>query len=637
MRRNRAFQLLLLLLPVALLFLPVASSGESPATAAAPPPSQGIGIQGELGANDFRISHMATDGDISFYALSPAVAYNSDDDEYLVVWAADDNTAPLVNDEFEIYGQRVDAATGVLLGPRFRISDMGPDGDPAFDACDPAVAYDSANQRYLVVWQGDDDTAPLVGDEFEAFGQLLAADGTEIGPNDFRISDMGPDGDPAFDALNPDVASNAANGEFLVVWHGDDSADNVVEIYGQRIDAVSGGELGNNDFAISDMGADPAEGRYRGQDAAVAYNSTDDQYLVVWEGDDDSAPLVDGELEIFGQFLAADGSEIGTDDFRISDLGPDGSPGYGADNPAVAYATAQHEYLVVWSGDDDRDFGSGPLANGEMEVYGQRLAADGSEVGDNDFRISDMGTDGDPAFRTFGARVAYVAAADEYLVVWRGDDNRDFGSGSLADDEMEIFGQQLAAASGAEVGDNDTRWSDMGNLDGDPAFDADRPALAVRDGDGAVLVVWQGDDEAGDLVSNEVEILGQRWVNGATGVTLAWFTATARDGAITVAWETASEIDLLGFHVYHAEAVDGPRTRLNEALLPGQAPGSPVGAVYEFVDEAVAPGLSYWYWLEAMDVRGAATLHGPVSAMVPVDAAYRVYLPLVLHQSQRGR
>ena len=115
-----------------------------------------------------------------------------------------------------------------------------------------------------------------------------------------------------------------------------------------------------------------------------------------------------------------------------------------------------------------------------------------------------------------------------------------------------------------------------------------------------------------------------------TAVTLASFTATATaDGQVRLAWETASELELLGFHLYRAESVDGPQIRLNEELIPGQAPGSPVGGSYEFVDEAVVPGVTYWYWLADVDVRGAATLHGPASAVVPVDASYRVYLPLV--------
>src|SRR5262249_12900822 len=38
-------------------------------------------------------------------AASAAVAYGPAN-EYLVVWSGDDNTTPLVNDEFEIFGQR---------------------------------------------------------------------------------------------------------------------------------------------------------------------------------------------------------------------------------------------------------------------------------------------------------------------------------------------------------------------------------------------------------------------------------------------------------------------------------------------------------------------------------------------------
>jgi hypothetical protein len=70
----------------------------------------------------------------------------------------------------------------------------------------------------------------------------------------------------------------------------------------------------------------------------------------------------------------------------------------------------------------------------------------------------------------------------------------------------------------------------------------------------------------------------------------------------------------------------GRRTRLTGDLLPGLGPGSR----YEFGDEMVTPGVSYWYRLEAVDVHDTATLHGPVPAGAPVDASYRVYLPLVL-------
>jgi hypothetical protein len=478
---------------------------------ATPAPAQAAITRPLLADQDFRISSMGPDGDARFFALDPAIAYNSNANEYLLVWTADDASGDLVNDEFEIYGQRIDAATGAAIDPRFRISDVGSDGDPAFDAYDPAVAYNSVDDEYLVVWQADDG----VDDELEIYGQRLNAAGGEIGEDDFRLSNMGASSDPAFDAFNPALAYNSTQNEYLLVWHGDDGLDNVVEIYGQRLNAASGAEVGADDFLISDMGASPTDKRFRAQDAAIAYNSTDDEYLVVWEGDDDTPPLANDELEIFGQRLSADGSLVGANGFRISAMGPDGDPAYAADNPAVAYNRVTNTYLVVWSGDDDRDFGSGPLANGELEVFGQRLAADGAEIGDDDFRISAMGPDGNPAFKTFGAQALYVPALDEYLVVWRGDDERDFGDGPLVDDEMEIFGQWLDGSTGAALGEEDFRISDAGDDDGDPAFDADRPAIAahVDDGVGVVLAAWQGNDETGTLAPGEVEIWARQFAN----------------------------------------------------------------------------------------------------------------------------
>src|SRR5262249_55416613 len=163
------------------------------------------------------------------------VAYDSRANEYLVVWYGDDNTGALVNDEFEIFGQRVNAATGAAIGGEIRISDMGPDGNIGFGAFDPAVACNPNNNEDLVVW--------LVAGEREIFGQRLnAATGDEVG-NDFRISHMGTDGDPNFAASAPAVAYNPTNNEYLVVWEGDDDTpplvNDEVEIFGQRLNAAT--------------------------------------------------------------------------------------------------------------------------------------------------------------------------------------------------------------------------------------------------------------------------------------------------------------------------------------------------------------------------------------------------------------
>ena len=409
----------------------------------------GVDIASEVGLNDFRLSDMGPDRDTRFGPNWPAVAYNSQNNEFLAVWHSNDNSGALVNNEFEIFGQRIDAITGAEVGANdFRVSQMGPDGDTNFMAALPEVAYNSQNNEYLVVWYGVQTPGIFGEHEFEIFGQRLdAATGAEVGPNDFRISDMGPDGDVNFDGMLPAVTYNRVDNEYLVVWQGDDNIGSLVvdehEIFGQRLDAATGAEVGPNDFRISDIGPD-GDINFGSNWPTVTYNATNNEYLVLWEGDDNSGSLVDNEFEIFGQRLdAGTGIEVGPNDFRLSDMGSDGDVNFAGFVPAAAYNKTNNEYLVVWYGKDV------PLAANDTEIFGQRLnAATGAEIGANDFRISDMGPPGASNIdgNAFLPDVAYNRAGNEYFVVWYGDDI----TGFLVDSELEIHGQRLDGTNGAE-------------------------------------------------------------------------------------------------------------------------------------------------------------------------------------------
>lgn len=98
-----------------------------------------------------------------------------------------------------------------------------------------------------------------------------------------------------------------------------------------------------------------------------------------------------------------------------------------------------------------------------------------------------------------------------------------------------------------------------------------------------------------------------------TAVDLISFSAEGTEAGITLAWQTANEIDNLGFNIYRAESADAARVKLNETLIPTNLmPGSLEGASYTFEDLTVEEGLFYHYWLEDVDAEGVTTLHGPV-------------------------
>lgn len=101
-------------------------------------------------------------------------------------------------------------------------------------------------------------------------------------------------------------------------------------------------------------------------------------------------------------------------------------------------------------------------------------------------------------------------------------------------------------------------------------------------------------------------------------VVLASFDATARPTDILVTWESASEIDNLGFNLYRSESANGERIRLNGEMIPSQAPGGG-GASYEWEDGTVSTPATYYYWLETVDLAGGTNMHGPVSADFPAS------------------
>lgn len=283
---------------------------------------------------------------------------------------------------------------------------------------------------------------------------------------------------------------------------------------------------------------------------------------------------------------------------------------------------------------------------------------------------------GSGALRIYGAAWPVLAVENDasdgrssYLVVWDGPDGDPQaldptglggvdllarcqpGSGHFALDQL--FLDRTAAYTLAVYSDAGhwSAWS-SGPVAESEAHFAIRPEdLVAQAGGGADLT---GVGAISLLVDTTLEptadlALGPlTWGCTPTAVELARFEAQASGDAVHLEWETASELDNLGFHLYRARSVQpGPAnptwTRLNAALIPAQAPGSPAGARYAWRDRPPRSGLVYFYWLEDVDLYGISTLHGPIRVeWQPVRRPIRVRprplpIPLQPRAGQVGR
>jgi hypothetical protein len=138
----------------------------------------------------------------------------------------------------------------------------------------------------------------------------------------------------------------------------------------------------------------------------------------------------------------------------------------------------------------------------------------------------------------------------------------------------------------------------------DLIFTADAPAITGRYT--ATVTATVGILDVG-LLSTTFD------VDLPTAVKLAAFEVASQGEGILVTWETAMELDNVGFNLYRSTAATGPYTRLNATLIPPQFPGEVMGGIYEWLDSDVQPGLIYYYKLEDLDLKGVSTLHGPVN------------------------
>jgi len=314
----------------------------------------------------------------------PSLAYDPENNRFLVVYFKVDGSGTV----YDIYGQLL-SPDGTAVGPEFAVSNA------VNNQQYPSVAYDSVNQRFLVVLQDFRN-----GSDTDIYGQLVNADGSLYGAGitsgvNFTISNA------VGYQYNPSVAYDSVNQRFLVAWM-DYRSGSSYDIYGQMVNAdgslYGAGITSGVNFTVSNA----LNYQYY---PSVAYDSVNQRFLVAWQDERN------GNNDIYGQLVNADGSLYGAGitsgvNFTISNAL---NAQYA---PSVAYDSVNQRYLVAWY-----DYRSGA-----WDIYGQVVNADGSLYGAGitsgvNFTISNaLGYQQSPS-------MAYDSVNQRFLVVWQDERN----------------------------------------------------------------------------------------------------------------------------------------------------------------------------------------------------------------------
>lgn len=120
-------------------------------------------------------------------------------------------------------------------------------------------------------------------------------------------------------------------------------------------------------------------------------------------------------------------------------------------------------------------------------------------------------------------------------------------------------------------------------------------------------------------------ILGILWLALGSYILMQQFTSPK---AITITWVTETEYDTAGFNIYRSQDLEGEFTQINTQLIPSQAdPAS--GANYEYVDNDVVAGETYFYKLEDVEYSNTRQQHDVISEQAPQVQIWALLLAAV--------
>jgi len=365
-------------------------------------------------------------GDVQANSYTPGVQAEAavtslSDGGFVVTWTSFDGNGAGIS------GQRY-AESGIAVGSEFKVNTY-----TTSEQTHSSVTSLS-DGGFVVTWssRGQD------GSGYGVYGQRYAEDGIAVG-NEFKVNTT-----TTGDQFYSPVAS-LPDGSFVVTWMSLNQ-DGTSNIYGQRY-AQNGSPAGSEFKVNTYTGGSPRE--------PAATSLSDGGFLVTWTsfGQDGSAGGV------YGQRYGADGTAHGGE-FKVNS--------YTTNTQSNSSATSLPDggFVVTWSSLDQDHSGYG--------IYGQRYAANGSQVGGEFKANTETGSD---------QRYSSVTSLHDggFVVSWTSLLQDGSGSG--------VYGQRYAAdgtSMGGEFRLNQITAGDQGNV---TLYGTERVTSL---NDGHFVQVWSG-------------------------------------------------------------------------------------------------------------------------------------------------
>ncbi|MBN1147788.1 MAG: hypothetical protein JXA78_11075 [Anaerolineales bacterium] len=192
--------------------------------------------------------------------------------------------------------------------------------------------------------------------------------------------------------MEPALAFGARGSQYLVVWtdQHEEGETTQWDIHGRLVN-LDGYTMGAV-FPVS------WEESYRRTAPAVAYNSSADEFLVVFQRENTWY-----DRDIYARRVSAGGVALGADTL-VSCSSQDDS------QPVIAYLSSSDQYLVAWQNGNLLDEGV------QYDIHGRLIASDGSPQGDCPLVVASEGDTQSPTLAASTSRTQYLVAWQQVVV-----------------------------------------------------------------------------------------------------------------------------------------------------------------------------------------------------------------------------